>query len=154
MKQKVPQRWQGLPYFSRLEKLVGVPVINVHIWFDRKLSTADHLLFSRSDLLSVYAVSTVPCCWHVLYRSPCWCGRHNTKSLSNHSIAIVFTLNLLAVGPELPSADWCVPRWFVADFISVHMARFSCENELLVGTVGAIGGVVVAVLCAHFMVAA
>ena len=59
LKQKVPQRWQGLPYFSRLEKLVGVPVINVHIWFDRKLSTADHLLFSRSELLSVYAVSTL-----------------------------------------------------------------------------------------------
>ena len=57
LKQKVPERWQGLPYFSRLEKLVGVPVINVHIWFDRKLSTADHLLFSRSDHLSVYAVS-------------------------------------------------------------------------------------------------
>lgn len=59
LKQKVPERWQGLPYFSRLEKLVGVPVINVHIWFDRKLSTVDHLLFSRSDSLSVYAVS--PC---------------------------------------------------------------------------------------------
>ena len=57
LKQKVPQQWQDLPYFSRLEKLVGVPVINVHIWFDRKLSTADHLLFSRSKYLSVYAVS-------------------------------------------------------------------------------------------------
>jgi len=57
LKQKVPERWQGLPYFGRLEKLVGVPVINVHIWFDRKLSTADHLLFSRSEYLSVYAVS-------------------------------------------------------------------------------------------------
>ena len=56
LKQKVPDRWQGLPYFSRLEKLVGVPVINVHIWFDCKLSTVDHLLFSRSRLLSVYAV--------------------------------------------------------------------------------------------------
>lgn len=56
LKQKVPQQWQSLPYFSRLEKLVGVPVINVHIWFDRKLSTADHLLFSRSEYLSVYAV--------------------------------------------------------------------------------------------------
>jgi hypothetical protein len=25
----------------KLDKLVGVPVINIHIWFDRKLSTGD-----------------------------------------------------------------------------------------------------------------
>lgn len=56
VKKLVPTRWADMPYFSRLEKLVGVPVINVHIWFDRKLSTVDHLLFSRSPLLSVYAV--------------------------------------------------------------------------------------------------
>lgn len=68
VKQKVPKQWQGLPYFSRLEKLVGVPVINVHIWFDRKLSTANHLLFSRSDTLSVYAVSLSLCLPRVL---PC-----------------------------------------------------------------------------------
>jgi hypothetical protein len=29
--------------------------------FDRKLSTVDHLLFSRSDLLSVYADMSVTC---------------------------------------------------------------------------------------------
>ena len=40
---------------------MGVPVINIHIWFDRKLSTADHLLFSRSPLLSVYADMSVTC---------------------------------------------------------------------------------------------
>ena len=45
----------------RLDKLVGVPVINIHIWFDRKLSTVDHLLFSRSPLLSVYADMSVAC---------------------------------------------------------------------------------------------
>ncbi|KAK9804186.1 hypothetical protein WJX73_010396 [Symbiochloris irregularis] len=59
VKKLVPARWADMPYFSRLEKLVGVPVINVHIWFDRKLSTVDHLLFSRSPLLSVYADMSV-----------------------------------------------------------------------------------------------
>jgi len=29
--------------------------------FDRKLSTVDHLLFSRSDLLSVYADMSTTC---------------------------------------------------------------------------------------------
>lgn len=56
----VPERWAGQEYFSRLKKLVGVPVINLHMWFDRKLSTVDHLLFSRSPLLSVYAVRALP----------------------------------------------------------------------------------------------
>ena len=30
-------------------------------WFDRKLSTVDHLLFSRSPLLSVYADMSTCC---------------------------------------------------------------------------------------------
>ncbi|KAK9734366.1 hypothetical protein RND81_04G134900 [Saponaria officinalis] len=58
----VPEDWKEIPYFKKLEKLVGVPVINVHIWFDRKLrNTYDHLLFSRSPLLSVYADMSVTC---------------------------------------------------------------------------------------------
>ena len=41
--------------FQKLDGLRGVPVINLHLWFDRKLTDIDHLLFSRSPLLSVYA---------------------------------------------------------------------------------------------------
>ncbi|MCO5612912.1 hypothetical protein L7F22_067185 [Adiantum nelumboides] len=58
----IPQEWKTLPYFEKLKKLEGVPVINVHIWFDRKLkNTYDHLLFSRSPLLSVYADMSLTC---------------------------------------------------------------------------------------------
>ncbi|CAM6085787.1 unnamed protein product [Calypogeia fissa] len=58
----IPDQWAEIPYFRKLDKLVGVPVINVHIWFDRKLkNTYDHLLFSRSPLLSVYADMSVTC---------------------------------------------------------------------------------------------
>lgn len=58
----VPQEWSEISYFKKLDKLVGVPVINVHIWFDRKLrNTYDHLLFSRSPLLSVYADMSLTC---------------------------------------------------------------------------------------------
>jgi uncharacterized protein with NAD-binding domain and iron-sulfur cluster len=28
----LPDNWKEIPYFKKLEKLVGVPVINVHIW--------------------------------------------------------------------------------------------------------------------------
>ena len=36
-------------------------MINLHLWFDRKLTDIDHLLFSRSDLLSVYADMSNTC---------------------------------------------------------------------------------------------
>ncbi|XP_021803084.1 phytoene dehydrogenase, chloroplastic/chromoplastic [Prunus avium] len=62
LKLLLPDNWKEIPYFKKLKKLVGVPVINVHIWFDRKLkNTYDHLLFSRSPLLSVYADMSVTC---------------------------------------------------------------------------------------------
>jgi 15-cis-phytoene desaturase len=61
VKKLIPDAWRPLPYFAKLDKLRGVPVINIHLWFDRKLSTVDHLLFSRSPLLSVYADMSVTC---------------------------------------------------------------------------------------------
>lgn len=35
--------------------------MNLHTWFDRKLSTVDNLIFSRSNLLSVYADMSETC---------------------------------------------------------------------------------------------
>ena len=32
LKLQLPPSWKEIPYFKRLDKLVGVPVINVHIW--------------------------------------------------------------------------------------------------------------------------
>jgi len=46
---------------NRLDGLNGVPVINIHLWFDKKLTDIDHLLFSRSPLLSVYADMSITC---------------------------------------------------------------------------------------------
>jgi 15-cis-phytoene desaturase len=63
----LPQPWQQMDYFKQLEGLEGVPVINVHLWFDRKLTNVDHLLFSRSPLLSVYADMSNTC---ALYSHP------------------------------------------------------------------------------------
>lgn len=61
MKLLLPPAWAKMPFFKQLDGLEGVPVINIHIWFDRKLSTVDHLLFSRSPLLSVYADMSTTC---------------------------------------------------------------------------------------------
>jgi 15-cis-phytoene desaturase len=56
-----PQPWKAIDCFQRMEGLEGVPVINLHLWFDRKLTDVDHLLFSRSELLSVYADMSNTC---------------------------------------------------------------------------------------------
>jgi len=57
----IPNQWKGLNTFSKLDGLNGVPVINIHLWFDKKLTDIDHLLFSRSPLLSVYADMSIAC---------------------------------------------------------------------------------------------
>jgi 15-cis-phytoene desaturase len=61
LKLMLPQSWQTLDYFQKLDALEGVPVINIHLWFDRKLTNINHLLFSLSPLLSVYADMSNTC---------------------------------------------------------------------------------------------
>lgn len=61
LKVMLPEPWRQLDYFKQLDGLEGVPVINLHLWFDRKLTDIDHLLFSRSPLLSVYADMSNTC---------------------------------------------------------------------------------------------
>ncbi|MBD2099206.1 15-cis-phytoene desaturase [Trichocoleus sp. FACHB-591] len=61
LKVMLPQPWKQMDYFKKLDGLEGVPVINLHMWFDRKLTEVDHLLFSRSPLLSVYADMSNTC---------------------------------------------------------------------------------------------
>jgi 15-cis-phytoene desaturase len=61
VKRMTPKNWQNMPYFRQFDELEGIPVINLHMWFDRKLKAVDHLCFSRSPLLSVYADMSVTC---------------------------------------------------------------------------------------------
>lgn len=69
----VPSEWRDpkhgqatASFFNNIDPLEPVPVINVHLWFDRKLGSLDdqsnnQLIFSRSKLLSVYADMSVTC---------------------------------------------------------------------------------------------
>ncbi|MGK7951190.1 MAG: 15-cis-phytoene desaturase [Xenococcaceae cyanobacterium] len=61
LKVMLPQPWREIDFFQKLEGLEGVPVINIHLWFDRKMTDIDQLLFSRSSLLSVYADMSNTC---------------------------------------------------------------------------------------------
>jgi len=61
MKRVLPPMWASMPFFHQIQNLEGIPVINLHMWFDRKLTSVDHLCFSRSPLLSVYADMSTTC---------------------------------------------------------------------------------------------
>ncbi|WP_204140714.1 15-cis-phytoene desaturase [Halomicronema sp. CCY15110] len=61
IKALMPEPWKGIDVFQKMQNLVGVPVINIHLWFDRKMTDVDQLLFSRSELLSVYADMSNTC---------------------------------------------------------------------------------------------
>jgi len=60
-KRMIPEKWSTMPYFRQFDNLEGIPVISLHLWFDSKLSGIDHLCFSRSPLLSVYADMSRSC---------------------------------------------------------------------------------------------
>jgi 15-cis-phytoene desaturase len=61
LKRLLPEKWSTMPFFRQLDELEGVPVINLQLWFDRKLNSLDGLAFSRSPLLSVYADMSRSC---------------------------------------------------------------------------------------------
>ncbi|GAB4476708.1 MAG: 15-cis-phytoene desaturase [Elainellaceae cyanobacterium] len=61
IKALMPEPWTKIEFFQKMQSLEGVPVINIHLWFDRKLTDVDQLLFSRSPLLSVYADMSNTC---------------------------------------------------------------------------------------------
>ncbi|NTW51907.1 MAG: NAD(P)-binding protein [Chlorobiaceae bacterium] len=42
-------------FFGDLERLEGVPVISVQIWYDRQISTIDNVLFSPDGVIPVFA---------------------------------------------------------------------------------------------------
>ncbi len=96
-----------LPCFVQLDGLFGVPVINIHLWFDRKLTTVDHVLFSKSPLLSVYADMSLTCK-----------GYHNDE---RSMLELVFA----------PAKDYIGrPDEEVSTYISIYVCTSCCEGHL------------------------
>ena len=77
LKVMLPQPWRQMDFFKQLEGLEGVPVINLHLWFDRKLTDIDHLLFSRAPVQSAYQkVRLLPYC----RGTAAWCNRQRGRN--------------------------------------------------------------------------
>ena len=118
MKRMMPKQWGSMPHFAQLKELEGIPVINIHLWFDRKLKNVDHLCFSRSPLLSVYADMSTTCKEYYdeeksmleLVFAPCSPiagGKTNWIAKSNQEIVDATMLELerlfpLEIGPKSP----------------------------------------------------
>jgi 15-cis-phytoene desaturase len=118
IKRMMPKPWAEMPHFAQLKELEGIPVINIHLWFDRKLQNVDHLCFSRSPLLSVYADMSTTCKEYYdeeksmleLVFAPCSPiagGKTNWIAKSNQEIVDATMLELerlfpLEIGPKSP----------------------------------------------------
>jgi len=118
IKRMMPKPWAEMPHFAQLKELEGIPVINIHLWFDRKLKNVDHLCFSRSPLLSVYADMSTTCKEYYdeeksmleLVFAPCSPiagGKTNWIAKSNQEIVDATMLELerlfpLEIGPKPP----------------------------------------------------
>ena len=47
------EKWAPAPFFRQLAELEGIPVINVHLWFDRKLQPYD----GAGLCVSIYSIA-------------------------------------------------------------------------------------------------
>ena len=56
LKRLVPKPWKQNQYFTKLDKLVGLPVINIHIWCSTLLQALT--LHGRSGFMQTPAAST------------------------------------------------------------------------------------------------
>lgn len=61
MNKFIPRAWSLSPFFRQIEQLQGIPVINIQLWFNKRINSVDQLCFSRSSLLSVYADMSNTC---------------------------------------------------------------------------------------------
>jgi len=51
----IPASWRRDPYFERLGRFEGVPVMTVQLWLDRQVTHVDNILFSPDGIIPVYA---------------------------------------------------------------------------------------------------
>ena len=61
LKKILPQQWLVHKYFRNLHQFVGSPVINCQLWFDRKITNTDNLMFSQGTLFATFADVSITC---------------------------------------------------------------------------------------------
>ena len=62
IKKIVPLEWLSAhSYFRNLHEFVGSPVANCQLWFDRKITDTDNLMFSQGTIFATFADVSITC---------------------------------------------------------------------------------------------
>ena len=61
IKKIVPVQWLAHKYFRKLHEFVGSPVANCQLWFDRKITDTDNLMFSQGTIFATFADVSITC---------------------------------------------------------------------------------------------
>lgn len=61
VKKVIPNEWLTHKYFRDLHQFTGSPVINAQLWFDRKITDTDNLMFSQGTLFATFADVSLTC---------------------------------------------------------------------------------------------
>jgi len=57
----IPREWLAHKYFRNLHEFVGSPVANCQLWFDRKITDTDNLMFSQGTIFATFADVSITC---------------------------------------------------------------------------------------------
>jgi len=60
-KKIIPKAWNKHRYFQNLYQFVGSPVANCQLWFDKKITDTDNLMFSHGTTFATFADVSLTC---------------------------------------------------------------------------------------------
>jgi len=61
LKKVLPKEWLTHQYFTDLFQFQGSPVANCQLWFDRKITDTDNLMFSQGTIFATFADVSITC---------------------------------------------------------------------------------------------
>ena len=61
IKKILPEQWLQHRYFSDLYQFTGSPVANCQLWFDKKITDTDNLMFSQGTIFATFADVSITC---------------------------------------------------------------------------------------------
>ncbi len=61
VRQILPAQWLRHEYFSNLYQFSGSPVANCQLWFDKKITDTDNLMFSQGTIFATFADVSITC---------------------------------------------------------------------------------------------
>ncbi|MEI8032946.1 MAG: FAD-dependent oxidoreductase [Chlorobiaceae bacterium] len=61
LKKVLPKAWLREEYFRNIFRFTGSPVANCQLWFDRKITDLDNLMFSQGTVFATFADVSITC---------------------------------------------------------------------------------------------